>query len=50
MKTNLNLRGGDFAYSAPTVDVMTVQVEQGFAASEPWSEVDITWGEDNQLE
>lgn len=29
----LNVGGGKFDYSAPTLEILTVQVEQGFAAS-----------------
>lgn len=30
-KRILNPWGGEFEYSAPTLDILTVQVEQGFA-------------------
>lgn len=33
-KTILNTRGGEFDYSAPTLEILSVTVEQGFAASE----------------
>lgn len=29
----LNARGGESRYSAPTIEILTVQVEQGFAVS-----------------
>ncbi len=33
MKTNQIIRGGEFDYSAPTVEVLDIPVEQGFAVS-----------------
>lgn len=41
-KTILNTRGGEFDYSAPTLEILSVTVEQGFAASERdyWTEID----------
>lgn len=32
-KPILNTRGGEFDYSAPTLEILSVNVEQGFAAS-----------------
>lgn len=34
-KTILNTRGGKFDYSAPTLEILSVTVEQGFAATSP---------------
>lgn len=34
-KTILNTRGGEFDYSAPTLEILSVTVEQGFAATSP---------------
>ncbi len=34
-KTILNTRGGEFDYSAPTLEILSVNVEQGFAATSP---------------
>ncbi len=56
MKTNQIIRGGEFDYSAPTVEVLDITVEQGFAQSvvtASWDDsLDYTlqWGEDNQFE
>lgn len=37
-----NTRGGEFDYSAPTLEILSVTVEQGFAASERdyWTDID----------
>ncbi len=34
-KPILNTRGGEFDYSAPTLEILSVNVEQGFAATSP---------------
>lgn len=34
-KPILNTRGGEFDYSAPTLEILSVTVEQGFAATSP---------------
>ena len=34
-KTILNTRGGEFDYSAPALEILSVTVEQGFAATSP---------------
>lgn len=41
-KPILNTRGGEFDYSAPTLEILSVTVEQGFAASERdyWADID----------
>lgn len=41
-KPILNSRGGEFDYSAPTLEILSVTVEQGFAASEKeyWTDID----------
>lgn len=31
--SRLNVRGGEFEYSAPTIDIIDVRIEQGFAQS-----------------
>lgn len=40
------LRGGEI-YSAPTLDVLTVQVEQGFAQTDSFNLID-PWKEDGE--
>ncbi len=61
MKKNFSiLRGGDFhKYSAPAIEVTTIEVEKGFAVSDgtmtaSWDsslEGELTWGTaDNQFE
>lgn len=43
-KTILNTRGGEFDYSAPTLEILSVTVEQGFATSgserDYWANID----------
>lgn len=43
-KTILNTRGGEFDYSAPTLEILSVNVEQGFATSgserDYWTDID----------
>lgn len=47
-KPILNSRGGEFDYSAPTLEILSVNVEQGFAASEKdsWADID-PWDDEN---
>lgn len=43
-KPILNTRGGEFDYSAPTLEILSVNVEQGFATSgserDYWADID----------
>ncbi|WP_302251908.1 hypothetical protein [uncultured Alistipes sp.] len=47
-KPILNTRGGEFDYSAPTLEILYVNVEQGFATSPGDTNIYDDWGYDDE--
>lgn len=47
-KPILNSRGGEFDYSAPTLEILSVTVEQGFATSPGDPTIYDDWGYEDE--